>query len=253
MHKSTLALLMASIVGVFGASINSFAGGGGGMSGGATEVTQLANNAQLAMQSIQEEMTFVQTQMNTYYNMLQQAQYAVGAFSINKGDLIQKYQSAMGFYNQLNGLYGSVQNMRELTNQRMNTFAATGLDWNTYVAREKATYANQQDRYSFLTNQERSAIDTVKQNYDSIASYQDMINGTMGTHGSMRVMNAQMNTLLGQMNQVIERSAVSSMVDASQKQDDLARRKATQDAGNRSAYNNSLSVKGMADQLTGRR
>lgn len=251
MRKFVFAVVVATSFALSSLPIEGYAGGGG-MSGGATEITQIANNAELAMQTIQEEMTFVQTQMNTYYNMLQQAQYAVGEFSVSKNDLLQKYQSAMGFYSRLNGLYGSVENMRDLTSQRLNAFAATGLDWNSYVAREKATYANQQDRYSFLTNQERSAIDNVKQTYDSISKYQEMTNGTTGTHGSMRVMNAQMNTLLGQMNQVIERSAVSSMVDTAQKQDDMARRKATLDEGNRNAYRNSKSLKDLADQL-GRR
>ena len=174
--------------------------------------------------------------------MLQQLPVGLGEFSVTAGDIMKKYQSATGLYQQLNGLYGSVGNMKDFAQQRFQSFAASGLDWGSYVAREKAMTQNRNDRYGFLSSQERGALEGVKKNYDAIQQYQGQIGSTSGTHGAMTVMNGQMNTLLGQMNQMLEQMAVHDNAETADKQDRLAEEVRARDDGRGFArsYNQSI-------------
>jgi len=219
--------------------------------GGSTEITQIMNNAELGMQTVQEEMSYVQHQMNTYYSMLQQKPIGVGQFSVSSGDIQSKFQAATGMYQRLTGLYGSVSNMKDFSMQRFQSFAATGLDWNSYVSREKSMVQNRNDRYGFLNSQERDSIESVKKNYDAVQQYQEQIGSTLGTHGAMTVMNGQMNTLLGQTNQMLEQMAVHNTSDTADKQDALAQDEARRKAGaetwrdyNRSIYKGVKDIEG---------
>ena len=199
--------------------------------GGATEVTQILNNAELAMQTIQEAMIETQAKLANYYAMLQQAPIGVSEFSVTANDIHQKYQSATGMYQQLTGLYGSVGNLQNFAQQRFQAFAASGLDWNSYVQREQAMIQGRNDQYGFLNVQERSAITGVQKNYDAIQRYQGQIGSTTGTHGAMTVMNGQMNTLLGQINQMLEQMAIHNNVETNVKQVEFAESRRAVDDG----------------------
>lgn len=237
--KFIRAILLSGVLSIAPLSANAGSVAG---TGGATEITQILNNAELGIQTIHQAMIEVQAEMTNYYAMLQQLPMGVGEFSVTAQDLMSKYQSATGMFQQLNGLYGSVGNMKDFAQQRFQSFAASGLDWKSYVEREKAMTQNKNDRYGFLNSQERGSIDAVKKNYDAIQQYQGQIGSTTGTHGAMTVMNGQMNTLLGQMNQMLEQMAVHDTAETADKQDKLAEKVRSKGDGNGFArsYNQSI-------------
>jgi hypothetical protein len=209
------AFMSVSVLTIQPAQAGSVAG-----NGGATEATQILNNAELALQTISEEMTFIQTEINTYYSMLQQMPIGIGEFSTTLGEIQGKYQSAMGMYSKLQGLYGSVTNMKDYSLARVQAFAATGLDWRSYVAREQGMAQARNARNGMITEAEMQSFEAVKKYNDALVQYQGEIGSTTGTHGAVTVLNGQMNTMISQMNQVIEQAGRRNLNEAAYRQED---------------------------------
>ena len=224
MNRRIRIAAIAAVVSVAGLAAQTAMAGSVAGNGGATEVTQIMNNAELAMQTIQEEISAIQLEMANYYNLMQQLPTQLGQFATSVSEIQGALKGPLGMLNQLQNLYGSVSNLKNVAQLRFQSFSASGLDWNSYVKRERAYVQNKNDQYGLLNEQERAAISDVETNYDAIQRFQGQIGGTTGTHSAMIVMNGQMNALLGQVNQMIRQTAVHDTVDTNEKRDDLARK-----------------------------
>jgi conjugal transfer/entry exclusion protein len=192
--------------------------------GGATEVTQILNNAELALQTITEEMTFIQTEINTYYGMLQQMPIGVGEFATSLGEIQKTYSTLQTGYNQMQRLYGSVSSMKDLAQYRFNSFAATGLDWKSYVLREQSAIGQRSDRLGIASDVERQALEQVQSNFRVVQDFQSKIGSTTGTHGAMTVMNGQLNTLLSMTNAAMNHRVMEDQLKTIDAQEENARK-----------------------------
>ncbi len=176
---------------------------GGGMSGGATEVTQILNNIQLMLQVIKQEMEYA-LQMEQYMVELQQLMpgemIAFGGYML---DAQQTISSARQVYNAGSRLYGSLEELQSVSDNRFKQFAASGLTWEDYLQREAGIVQHQRDRVGVLTQHEAHVAEAVQRNYESFARLAQEIPRTQGSHEALQVLNGQMAMLNGTMNEAL--------------------------------------------------
>lgn len=178
----------------------------GGATGKATEMTQVLNNLELGMMTVQDAARNLTLAKQLYYDTLQQMPMDSDQSAFQ--ETLNSYNNINNTLGAVNQLYGSVSTVKDNTQWRMNQFSASGLDWNGYVQREKDRAAFEQGRTTMLTDYEIQSLDSMKRNYEVVQRHQTTIQNTEGTHGAMTAMNGQMNTLLSMTNQGMEQAAV---------------------------------------------
>ncbi len=183
---------------------------GGGMSGGATEVTQILNNVQLAMQSVKQELQYA-TQLEQYYTDLLQQMPAelTGALDTVRqvNGVIQK---ASQVYSTGQRLYGSLEQMKSLAEGRFREFGASGLTWEDYVNRSARMSDHFRQTGSVMTDHEIHVMKSVQDNYEQMREYSSQIPRTEGSHQALQIMNGQMAMLNGSINEMLSFNAAQS-------------------------------------------
>ncbi|NMG04111.1 hypothetical protein [Azoarcus taiwanensis] len=176
---------------------------GGGMSGGATEVTQILNNIQLMLQVVKQEMEYA-LQMEQYMVELQQLMpgemIAFGEFML---DAQQTISSARQVYNAGSRLYGSLEDLQAISENRFKQFASSGLTWEDYLAREGQIVQHQRDRVGILTLHEAHVAKAVQRNHENFARFAQEIPRTQGSHEALQVLNGQVAMLNGTLNEAL--------------------------------------------------
>ena len=176
---------------------------GGGMSGGATEVTQILNNTQLALQSVKQEMQYA-LQLQQYMVELQQLMpgemVAFGEFML---DAHQTITAAQQVYSAGARLYGSLEDLQSVTDNRFKSFAASGLTWEDYLEREGQLVQHQRDRVGILNQHEAHVARTVARNHENFQRLAEEIPRTQGSHEAIQLLNGQMAMLNGTLNEAL--------------------------------------------------
>lgn len=186
---------------------------GGAMAGGATEVTQILNNIQLLMQSVTQEMQYATEIEQLYVQTLQQLPGSDTSLLADIQKASTLVSSAQGAKRSLEALTNDLGSLETHAQRRYDRFIASGLSWNNYVAREKEIAAQDRRRAKVVTQAEEAAMQRVKETWGSYQRYQREITTSQGEHQSMRILNGQMNALIGTMNTVLDLSAVRSNVE----------------------------------------
>ncbi|MCK6407137.1 MAG: hypothetical protein L6Q60_14150 [Rhodocyclaceae bacterium] len=171
-------------------------GGSVGGNGGATEVTQLLNNAELAMQTIQDEIRNLTIMKQLATDVMQQIPLGE-EFAEMFTEAKQTYKDVSGALNATQKLYGTVSNAKDLAMFRIQQFSASGLDWKDYLKRETDLARWRGEQTTFLAQNEQMAIAAVQQAFSQVEEFQSRIGRTSGTHQAVGLMNAQMQTLIG--------------------------------------------------------
>lgn len=192
---TTLALAASSLVA---------AGGGGGMTGGATEVTQLLNRTELAIQTVRQQAQYALQLEQKYRELLQLAPAELLSFGKTVQDIQESYQAYQRLSRASEDLYGSLENMQGLARQRFTEFSATGLTWEEYVQRNRQRNEQQFGSTQVLRAAEANAMHQVERNYQNIQAVSSEVSRSQGIHASTMQLNAQMTQLLTQMNQIHE-------------------------------------------------
>ena len=162
MMKRVSFLLFFSLVS--GLLVGSVIAGGGGMTGGATEVTQLANNAELAAQVAQikeslgheiqmllDDITMIENQITMITDMITNTAALPGQLV---GMVTGAIKKVMGAYNQVQGILGKLSNIDE---EFYNTF------YSAMQAEESSWMTNYLEQYYELSKQmEKQAKETIK-------------------------------------------------------------------------------------------
>ncbi len=176
---------------------------GGGMSGGATEVTQILNNTQLALQSVKQEMQYA-LQMQQYVAELQQLMpgelIAFGEFMLDAQETIT---AARQVYNAGARLYGSLEELQSVSENRFKQFASSGLTWEDYLAREGQIVQHQRDRVGILNQHEAHVARTVARNHENFQRVANEIPRTQGSHEALQLLNGQVAMLNGTLNEAL--------------------------------------------------
>ncbi|NMG28367.1 hypothetical protein [Aromatoleum evansii] len=185
----------------------------GAAAGGATEVTQILNNIQLLMQSVTQEMQYATDVEHLVVNTLQQVPGSDTSLLADVAKASNLLSSAQGATRSLESLKTDLGSLETHAQRRYDRFIASGLTWSDYVAREKEIAAQDRRRAKAVTQAEEAAMQRVKETWGSYQRYQREITTSQGEHQSMRILNGQMNALIGTMNTVLDLSTVRSNVE----------------------------------------
>lgn len=182
----------------------------GGATGGATEVTQILNNVQLAMQSVNQELQYA-TQLEQYYTeMLQQmpAELTGALDTVQQVNGVIQKASQVHFTGQR--LYGSLEQMKSLAEGRYREFGASGLTWEDYINRSARMSDHFRQTGSVMTDHEVHVMKSVQDNYEKMREYSSQIPRTEGSHQALQIMNGQMAMLNGSINEMLSFNAAQS-------------------------------------------
>lgn len=208
-------------------AVPSAIGGSVAGNGGATEVTQILNNAELAMQTMQDE-------IRNLTMMKQLALDAAQNLPLDVADYTQRFEDAKQVYTDLSGavdatqkLYGAVADTRNLAMWRMNQFAASRLDWKDYVKREEDIAKYRKEEVTWLSASEAASLQVVQTAFKELQKHQDILTkGTSGVHQSTALLNAQMQTLLSLQGTALQGAAQHYQAQTTKMQLDIGEREA---------------------------
>lgn len=183
---------------------------GGGMTGGATEITQILNNAELvkvaadgattAQKTVQQYMT----QLQQYQIQLQNIRGLDGIPAGMGGDAMKAVNDMMRFKQALTNLTGSLGQQSSIMEQRMAEARVGGKGWNGYVQQVAADAASGNKRAIERLKYEESVLQQVQSDYQFARNVQEQIPATVGQHQSLQMLNAQMNRVITQNAKILE-------------------------------------------------
>lgn len=203
MMKRISFLLFFSLVS--GLLVGSVIAGGGGISGGATEVTQLANNAELATQVAQikeslgheiqmllDDITMIENQITMITDMITNTAALPGQLV---GTVTGSIKKVMGAYNQMQGILGKLSNIDE---EFYNTF------YSAMQAEESSWMTNYSEQYYELSKQmekqAKQTIESLKLSADDINDSSKLLNDLAKNASTAKGRNAILqagNEMLG--------------------------------------------------------
>lgn len=213
--KKTLQILFfAAFASLF--SPHSYAGGGGAMTGGATEWTQVANNAELVKVSLDSAQTAATT-VQKYMLQLQQYKTQLintvgvdpGVLAANIRDVQNSYNNLTRYNTALSQLNGSLTTQSNMYDQRFTEAKLLNLSWKDYVQRVGADAQNGNERAKQRLLNEQAAMEQVNRDYEFVREQQSQIAGAEGQHQSIKILNNQMNRLVEQNARIISLLAQS--------------------------------------------
>lgn len=199
MKTKIMGFVFAGILGVPGLCL---AGSVGGF-GGATEITQIMNNAELAVQSMQSELQSVELIEHTYLQRLQQMKSTIGPLTAPYQKTLDSYQKVKAMHDSLSVLNGKTQNYQGALQDRFKEFSASNLTWDQWKAREQKMIqqGNEVAITKIQTNQ--AALEGVKNSMEAYQKQADAMEATQGEHQATRVLGAQLTVLGGDVNRLI--------------------------------------------------
>ncbi len=178
---------------------------------GATEITQLLNNAQLAMD-------YGESLKHTYELVRQSYLQAQGLWhdiqnieqigkNIIDGQLnnIKKEWTALTHINKLGtNLHGGLEKMLKDITQRQIEAVKSGMSMEKYVENEQRLLANNNKTVELRLANEKRMIDGIKSDYEQINEWAAQIPQNVGIQQSLGLMNNQTNKIVQQLARVSE-------------------------------------------------
>lgn len=202
--SKAVAILVSTLLCTFGAQ----AGGGG--FGGATEVTQLLNNAELLKVASDGAITAAKTvqqyvlQIQQYQTQLQNIQRLAGLPAGLITDAVKAYQSLMAYKNALTTLQGSLSQQRSVIDMRLTEARLSGMSWPKYLDSVQADVNMHRGRAIERLRYEQGVLQQVQADYDFARNLQSSIPSTVGVHQSVQMLNTQMNRVVTQNAKLLE-------------------------------------------------
>lgn len=178
---------------------------------GATEVTQLLNNAELVVQ-VKEQIKSNKKQLEQYATQLSQFRQ-----QIQDGTNINPYYTKLGLVGlekEMNTaretrqayekLFGSVDQLSTQWQQRMYEASTTGISLKDYVMNEADRIQKGNQLAIKRLEQERRVMTTIEEDFSLAKKWGDSISYQSGINGSLGLVNTQMNRMLQQNARMIQ-------------------------------------------------
>lgn len=200
-------------------SLPSRAGGGMGSFAGATEMTQIMNNAELAMQSVQQELQSIELIEQTYLARLQQLKASIGQYTAPFQKAYDAYQKVKATQEKLLALKSNLGRLDEALEIRFKQFGASNLSWKDWVSRESQLIAAGNQRAISQASVNHQVLQSTQ---DAMQAYQQAANAmeaSTGTHQATRVLGSQLTLLGGDLNKLITLTAAANTAKALEVQD----------------------------------
>ncbi len=208
-----VALVFSVVFALTAASLPARAGSVAGF-GGASEITQIMNNAELAVQSMQSELQSVELVEHTYLQRLQQLKSTIGPYTAPFQKTLDSYQKVKAMHDNLSMLKGKTENLQGVLQNRFKEFAASNLTWDQWMAREQKLIreGNEIAITKIQTNQ--AALTGVKTSMEAYQKAANAMEATTGTHQATRMLGAQLTLLGGDVNRLITITAEANKAQA---------------------------------------
>lgn len=221
--KALVAVLMILVV---LQALPAKAGGGGGFAG-ATEATQIMNNAELAMQSVQEELQALELVEQTYLQRMQQLSSSIGQYTTPFAKAYGTYQKVKATQETLTAFKGKLENLDGALTDRFRQLSVSNLSWQAYVDREGQMIRDGNER---AIAQMKANQDVLVGTRDSMEAYQraaTAMDATTGTHQATRMLGSQLTLLGGDLNKLIAITAQANAVKGLEMQERAAERESS--------------------------
>lgn len=230
-----LALYIVAVQTVIG---NAHAGGGG-MTGGATEFTQIQNNVELAMQTIESQAQTMEMVEQTYLGRLQQMRQSIGEYTAPFQRTMATYERVREVQTRLGNMKYSLDNMKGMLDGRWREFSASRLTFNAWQARETKAIQMGDERARAEMESNRYVLEDTQNSMNSLRKAAEGLDASMGTHQAVRMLGPMLTAIGGDINKLVavttianHNAAEARQLEAAKEQakvDDYAKWKAEQD------------------------
>ena len=116
--------------------------------------------------------------------------------------LLSKNQDDFLVSNELNSrlqvLYGSLNQIHENFNKRLDTAKLLNLDWTQYINFEKNRIERSQSDAISASANDLAAVSRLKRDYDFASELETKIGSSSGIHEAMQILNVQVNRIITQ-------------------------------------------------------
>lgn len=215
--RNQLKLIAHTVVIALSCSLSGQANAGGGLTGGATEITQILNNTELmAMlgESTQQTAQMVQqsvTQAQLLWHDIENLKKLKDSFS--KGQLIAMAKEAakvLAIQLATEDLHGDLNELMDSIKARQIEAAKQGLTTAQYVTIQKSLIDGNNAAASIRIKREQQIIESIKDDHKQINELAEQIPHNRGMQEQLGLMNTQMNKSLQQLARVSELLAQSN-------------------------------------------
>ncbi len=114
--------------------------------------------------------------------------------SKNQDDILASNE----FYTRLQLLYGSINQIHENFNKRLDTAKLLSLDWNQYIEFERKRIDKSQSDAIAISTNDFSSMNRLKRDYEFAKDLELKIGLSSGIHEAMQILNVQINRIITQ-------------------------------------------------------
>jgi hypothetical protein len=196
---------------------------GGGMTGGATEITQLLNHAELASsvaqqaQMVEQNVQAQVTRLQQYVTMVQNLKQ-VPTSMINQ--TITPYRTQITNYQSLSAAITQLEQAANATNslfgRSLSEMGTTGMSPSQWLSAYTNLASTRGGIYQQQFTQDMGNLNTLAQRAQNLQQIQSQIPNVTGTVQGLQVLNQQSNVLAGEMvdlHALVQRQVAQQMQD----------------------------------------
>jgi hypothetical protein len=179
---------------------------GGGMTGVATEVTQLLNNFELVAQVSQQTKTvkqLVDTHGVISKQLLEQIQSGAKIGGLSVADAMKMRADMDAYQASLQSLGLDLNGYSRTIDARITEARLQNLSLQDYVSRENRLVQSGNALARARLARERAQAEQIKQDIFMVRDLGRLVPQTPGVHGATQLLNSQMNLLLQQMTRMV--------------------------------------------------
>lgn len=216
---------------IFALPFTALAGGGGGMTGGATLPEQLIQsgilNNQLGKQAqmVIQQATMIQKQIEQKNELLLLNRSLDPVIVNNLLNHNKQDMDSLGTYIvNLTKLSNDSARAREAAVSRVLDMKNSGLSYEEYAAQEKILIDGGDRQRQQLAAHEKSLLENVNNDVQFVQEVQAKIPATVGAHESTQLLNTQMNRMVAQNATMIQLMAANSAIQKDNTLDEAQRK-----------------------------
>jgi conjugal transfer/entry exclusion protein len=178
----------------------------GGLTGGATELTQLMNNGELISQVAQQAKTVKQladTHVVNYNQLLELIRSGQSMTGLPRSDVMKLATDMDAYQRALKTLGFDLNGYLSVLDTRITEARLQNLSLQDYVQRERLRVQGGNDLAKARLAREVAQAAQIKQDIVTVRDLGAAVGSTPGMHAATQLLNAQMNLMLQQMTRMV--------------------------------------------------
>lgn len=199
--------------------------GGGALTGGSTEITQILNNGELIAQ-LRQQIAAVNQLAQSYvvqYNQLREqvlANTKIAGLSIS--DVMKIKSDIEDYQKSLKTLGRDLGSLEKMFDSRLVEAKLKNMSFSDYLTAEAARVNSGNQAAKARLARERAMAKQVQDDIGQVKEYGRRVDQTVGVHESTQLLNGQMNLMLQQMTRLVSMTAEAQGSDKAEEMNDDA-------------------------------